>query len=340
MADVLTQSQIDALIGMAKNNAEEPKETEESVDNRRVRKYDFYSPKKINKQRLKLLDGIYESYARTLSSYITSLLRLTCTVELLSIEEQRYYEFNNALGENDILALVDMQLKGEESDSHFLFQMSNPISFAMIDRLMGGQGEYDESDTNGYTEIELGVYESIAKRVSLLAKDAWSNYMEVGFEYRRYESNPRLVQTISYDEIVVIIVLSVTIKDTVGTINVCMPSDILTRFFDLFEKESQNTNQSKKADGKSSVNDIIHNLKSSDLELRVNMGSAYILMSDLFNMQPGDVINLNKSKEDDVYLAIEDRQWFKGKLGIYKQNKAVKLTGTCENISDIIGGEV
>ncbi|MEG2082657.1 MAG: flagellar motor switch protein FliM, partial [Oscillospiraceae bacterium] len=115
MAELLSQSQIDELLGLAKSGTKadslgssSKNDKEDEVDGVKFKKYDFYSPKKISKKRLKLLDGIYGSYARTVSSYITGLLRIGCSVELVTMEEQRYYEFNNALSENDIISTINL----------------------------------------------------------------------------------------------------------------------------------------------------------------------------------------------------------------------------------------
>ena len=57
MAEVLSQSQIDALMkemrSGSKNKDEKPK-----AEEKKYRKYDFYSPKKITKDKNTLLKGI------------------------------------------------------------------------------------------------------------------------------------------------------------------------------------------------------------------------------------------------------------------------------------------
>lgn len=46
MADVLSQSQIDALLNSMQNTDSETKAAEPSAPKQEYRKYDFYSPKK------------------------------------------------------------------------------------------------------------------------------------------------------------------------------------------------------------------------------------------------------------------------------------------------------
>ena len=61
----------------------------------------------------------------------------------MNIEEQRYSEFNNALPDYVLMGMVDMGIKNEEvSETNVIIQISNTITFTMIDRLLGGRGEY------------------------------------------------------------------------------------------------------------------------------------------------------------------------------------------------------
>ena len=91
MAEVLSQSQIDALLNsMQGGNSAPPKE---DAPEKKYRKYDFKSPRKFTKDRLKMLGGIFDNYSRIINTRINGLLHANCEVEVESVEEQRYYEF-------------------------------------------------------------------------------------------------------------------------------------------------------------------------------------------------------------------------------------------------------
>ena len=91
MADVLTQAQIDEMLkNVAAGAVPEVTQKEEE----KVKEYDFRAPKKFTKEQIKVLDGIFENYARLLSSYLTGLLRLYCRVSLVNIEDRFWDLFN------------------------------------------------------------------------------------------------------------------------------------------------------------------------------------------------------------------------------------------------------
>ena len=99
MAEVLSQSQIDALLNAARSGELDVDKPAEKSEEKKYRKYDFYSPRKFTKDRLKMLNSIFESYARVINSRVNALLHATCEIDVDSVEEQRYYEFSNALTE-------------------------------------------------------------------------------------------------------------------------------------------------------------------------------------------------------------------------------------------------
>ena len=160
MAEVLSQSQIDALLNAVRSGEKDLNEPAEEQQEKKYRKYDFSSPRKFTKDRIKMLNGIFENYARIINSRLNARLRFNGEITVESIEEQRYYEFSNALTEGDVLALVNASVKGKEEDTPVMFYLSTSTALSMMDRLLGGDGAVDEASTTeySYTDLELRLY--------------------------------------------------------------------------------------------------------------------------------------------------------------------------------------
>ena len=89
MAEVLSQSQIDALLNAARSGEMDLDAPKEEQPEKKYRKYDFYSPRKFTKDRIKILNSIFESYARVINSRLNALLHATCEIEVETVEELR-----------------------------------------------------------------------------------------------------------------------------------------------------------------------------------------------------------------------------------------------------------
>ena len=107
MAEVLSQSQIDELLNNLSTGDVSLQELEASE--KRIKEYDFRSPKKITKETIRLLTGIYENYCRILTSRLTSMLRLMCDVTVEQVEETVFHEYNNALDDYVLMGLIDVK---------------------------------------------------------------------------------------------------------------------------------------------------------------------------------------------------------------------------------------
>ena len=231
MADVLTQAQIDEMLkNVAAGAVPEVTQKEEE----KVKEYDFRAPKKFTKEQIKVLDGIFENYARLLSSYLTGLLRLYCRVSLVNIEEQRCSEFNNALPDYVLMGMVDMGIKNEEvSETNVIIQISNTITFTMIDRLLGGRGEYRDVNRD-FTEIEITIMNDVMNSMANLLYEPWASHIDLEPKLIGIETNSRVVQTIGHEDTVIIVALEVEINGSKSIISVCIPAINLDEIMNKF----------------------------------------------------------------------------------------------------------
>jgi len=157
--------------------------------------------------------------------------------------------------------------------------------------------------------------------------DVWQNYLSIKFRYEKIESNPNLIQVISIDEIVLIITFNILVKDTQGQISVCLSGSVLDKVFKKFEQEALLGNRKRDSQTGEEKENIVAGIENSILEVKTEFDKSYIRLEDLYSMNVGDIINLNMSKTSEVNINIGTKPWFKGKMGIYKDNVAVRLTG-------------
>ena len=328
MAEVLSQSQIDALLSAARSGEMNLGQEEQSTE-KKYRKYDFYSPRKFTKDRLKMIWGVFENYTRMINSRINGLLHTTCEIAVESVEEQRYYEFSNALSDGDVLTLADVEMDGQtqSEEAPVLLHFSTALMLNMMDRLMGGEGDGSDAVPSGYTftTVELKLYENIVKDFISVMGSSWENYIDLNFNYRRVESNPTLVQLIGLDETVVIIGISLRFPNASGRMNICLPGTMLTSIF----AKIADMNQVGRGSGEDNSQEILGILRDSGLEITAELGRTNVTLRDIYSLNVGDVIDLGHSTQEPIHLYIGGQPWFSGKLGTQGGNMAVKIAETC-----------
>ena len=325
MAEVLSQSQIDALLNAARSGEMNLEDSAKEQPEKKYKKYDFYSPRKFTKERLKMLNSIFEGYARVINSRINALLHTSCEIEVSSIEEQRYNEFSNALTESDVLALAKIDLERLQEENPILVHLDTGIALTMMDRMMGGDGDLESGLSSDYkmTDLELNMYEDIIDDLIKVLGASWENYITLQFSYVRTEVNPTLVQLIGFDETVVMVSLDIKFSNCEGQLSLVLPGEMLTNIFAEIGKST-----TRRTTGEDKSDEIFGSLRESDLEIVAELARTKLLLSDIYHLNVGDVVNINRPKDAPVYLNIGGRRWFDGRMGVHNKQKAVKIGET------------
>lgn len=355
MAEILSQSQIDMLLNslLSSDDSAEGDAAADgggggggSSDNatpigsnkaKKVKEYDFRSPKIFTREQLKLLYTIYENYCRIVSSHITANLQTYTAVEIVEVEEQQYYEYNNALPDSVLVGLIDFDVKDEDNiatDNLIIMEMSKDIGFCCIDRFLGGEGK-PLADDREFTEIELSVLEHLFKGMVALMKNVWADHLDIAPKLTKMETNSRILQGISADENVVIVVMMITLNDTQGKLTLCIPASTLNIMFK--KREAMSKRRERRGDQRTEEirrERIESQIHESDLTLTGILGEVTVMSKDIVELQVGDIIMLNKPDNSHVDLAVEETVWFKGELGIYNKKKSILIKEKIRRGSD------
>ncbi len=338
MAEKLSQSQIDALLSSMLNGGGNASPQEE-VPEKKYRKYDFKSPRKFTKDRLKMLSGIFDSYSRILNTRMNGLLHASCEVEVESVEEQRYYEFANALTDTTVLTVAHLNMEGGEEEDPVLLYVNAPVMVSMMDRMLGGNGNVDDDigEDYQYTDLDLCVYESLMQDVVSGLGEGWANYIQLDFDFGRVESNPTLVQLIGLEETVVLVDLKLKFSNCEGGISIVLPGTMLTNIFTKINED----NPTRRTTAEDHSDEIMGQLRDSSLEVVAELGRTTLRLRDIYSLNVGDVIDLSQKKDSAVFLRIGGRKWFDGMVGVSEKHLAVKIKQVYQNAErrDIQGNE-
>ncbi|NMA95170.1 MAG: flagellar motor switch protein FliM [Clostridiales bacterium] len=321
MAEILSQKEIDELLNALSTGDIDVLDIEDQDDDTRAKEYDFKRPNKFAKDQLRTLEVIYENFARTMSSYLSGILRTYCQAEVVSVEPLTFHEFNNSLPEPVILNIISFRpLKGS-----IMMAISPDMSYSIIDKMLGGSGA-NLDEVRDFTEIELTLIERVIRQFLILMSDAWSNVIESEFKLDRIETNAQFAQIMSPNEPIAIITLRVQVGEREGMINVCIPHIVIEPISNQLTTKYWYKSQMAEETDESSVDIISKRIQSTPLNLRAILGDASITIRELLDLQVGDVICLEKAAQDDLDVMVENIKRFTGKVGIKNKKLAVQIT--------------
>ena len=338
MADVLSQSQIDALLKSMQDGPPKEEKVEEKPaevletkkeevqkEEETYSKYDFYSPRKFTKDKIRLLRSIFDNYARILTSQVNGIFRTMTDITVLELRETRYYEYVNAFHENDCMTIVDtyVQDKGK-SNVPMMSYISPGLTLTLVSHMLGGSDSVIKTEEDyRYTDVEMALYKRIMEYIVHALGDGFSNYISAEFKIAKIETNPSMVQEVGLDETVVLAVMNVDISGlAMERIRICLPGTLLEHMFKIID------NRKHLARGFAYENNqdtIMEHLKASSFPMTGQLGVVKLDIEDLYHLKVGDVIDLNKAKNSAVKLYVGRQPWFTGKMGVYKKNIAIRI---------------
>jgi flagellar motor switch protein FliM len=320
MGDILSQNEIDELLRALNTGEIDVQQMQTTTTEKKIKSHDFRRPSKFAKDHLKTLHIIHENYARLVTNFLSGYLRTLVQIDVISVEPLAYYEFNNSISNPVILSVVDFTpLSGS-----IIFEMAPNISFALIDRILGGKGSSMER-VRGFTEIELAIIERIIIQMLNLMREPWENVIPIRPRLEKIETNAQFAQIISPNEIVALVTLSARVGEVEGMINLCIPhmvvepivSKLSTKFwFSTTEKEFT-----------SDIKENIENkIEQTIVPMKALLGRTVITVAEFIELQQGDVLPLDTNINGNLEILVGDILKFYASPGVRKNKVSIKIT--------------
>jgi len=215
VAEVLSQSEIDALLNALQSGEIDAESIKQEESEKKVRVYDFRRPNKFSKDQLNTIEVIIENYCRLLTTFLSGQLRARVQCKVASVEQLTYDEFVRSIPNPTILNIFGLK----PFEGKAILEINPHIVFYIIDRLFGGPGT---SNIKGrpLTEIEQNIVIKTVKKMLNFFTEAWKSLIDLNPEFDNLETNPSFTQIVSPTEMVVLITLDMHLGETEGFMNI------------------------------------------------------------------------------------------------------------------------
>lgn len=325
--DVLSQSEIDALLSALSTGEMTAEEMKKEEDTRKVKSYDFKRALRFSKDQIRSLTRVHENFARLMTTFFSSQLRTYVQISVASVDQIPFEEFIRSIPNMTLINVFEVP----PLDGNILMEINPNIAYSMLDRIMGGAGE-SPNKVNSLTEIETKIMTNLFERSFDNLREAWATIADIDPILTELEVNPQFLQMISPNETVVVISFNTVIGETSGMINICIPHVVLEPIVpNLSVRYWMQSN--KKETTPQQLDTIQKQLKYSELPLIAELGESEITIEDFLFLDVGDVIQLNKSIETPLILKVGNIPKFTVQPGKLKNKMAVQV------LEQLKGGE-
>lgn len=321
MADILSQEEIDALLEVVDDDADETEETIEKPTishQRQITLYDFKRPNRISKEQLRAFRGIHDKMARALSSQISAIMRSIVEIQLHSVDQMTYGEFLMSLPSPTSFNVFSMK----PLDGTGVLEINPSIAFSMIDRLLGGKGDPYES-TREFSDIELNLLDTILRQMMQTLKDAWGPITEIFPTIDVKESSPNVVQIVAQNEIVIMVVMEIIIGHSSGMMNLCYPVISLESI--LSRLASRDIMLSETSSKKSRNKELQALLGGAKVNVTAMLGETKLMVKEILDLEVNDIIRLDRPADDTVIINVDGREKFLASIGLHRYRKTIEI---------------
>jgi flagellar motor switch protein FliM len=322
---LLSQDEIDALLkGISDGEVETAKEGEPEAAvaapelvNAEV--FDFSKYTKGRKERLSALEFISDRLSKSLRSALTLFLEREVDINIAPTQYTEYGEFIKTLPlPTNMNIVITDNLKG-----FFIVIFDAKLIFCVLETVFGSNTiTVPKIEGREFTKIEFNVIKKLVDLVSVEMEKAWEPVYEIRCKYSRSEINPNYITMVSQEETVVLLEFSIEIADVVSWMKICMPYGILETIKGYLISTPSREDMEMRAKWfqklQGSVNEV-------PLELRAVLGKKKLTVQEFLKMKRDSVIITDSSVDEPIDLTIMDVTKLRGKMGIWRGNKAVKV---------------
>jgi len=323
MGQVLSQEEVDALL-RGVSDGEIETESEEVVDPSGVIPYDLTSQERIIRGRMPTLEIINQRFARLFRTSISAALRRVVDVSPISIDMVKFGEFLKTLPVPTSLNVFRLDpLRG-----FGLMVLETKLVFSLIDIFFGGSGKPSmKIEGRDFTPIEHRIIKNVVTMALQDLENSWVPVHPIKIAYVRTEINPQFVGIVPPTDVVVVISFEMETDQSTAAMIICIPYSTI----EPIRAKLQAGFQSDRLEiDRTWIARVKEQLEEARVNLVVELGRTSIKAQELLKLRVGDVIPLDSDATEDLLVKVEGIPKFRGRPGVFRGNKALKVSSRIE----------
>jgi flagellar motor switch protein FliM len=274
---------------------------------RKAAPFDFRRPDRIAKSQLRAIHVLHDNFVRNLVSSLSAYLRAYLIVNLVSVEQLSYAEFLECLPSPTCIVALGLR----PYDGNAVLEMNSSLIFPILEILLGGNGKTLINLQREITEIEQSLLDGLFRIILRDLREAWKGITNIDFSIESLETEPQFLQILAPSEAVVTIAVEIRIGDSVGMMNIAMPSIIIKMMRQKFDmqwsvRKTESTDQEQAR--------ILDLIRESSMTLEARLEGPTIRMEDLIRLETGDILSFDYPLRRPLECNINGKQKFRGRM--------------------------
>lgn len=291
----------------------------------RVTAYDFKRPERVGKDQMRAMYSLHEALARNFGASMSGMLRTMIEVKLVSVDQLTYSEFVFSL-ENPSCFNV---LKPNPLEGNWILDLAPSLSYAIIDRMLGGDPHPSELIRRPLTEIENRLIGRVVQVFLDQLKNVWENIIELEPAVESVESNPQLVQIVPPNEVVILVGFEVLLGKNRGMLSLCIPFNTIENYNSKLSSNGW-VGYGRGTPTEDTRGKITSSVDGAPINVVVTLARSKIKTGDLLDLAVGDVITTEQEVNEPLEISVQEVPKYLARAGAFKGKKAVQIEAVIE----------
>lgn len=318
MADILSQDEIDALLSATGDD--DAGKASGGTSSKPVITYDFKHPQRVSKDQQRTLENLHSNLSRMMASSFSTIQRSVVDCEIAFVDQTTYAEFIMSLSNPSCSYTFSIEPLGGPA----IIDFSLPVAYSFIDRQFGGTGGTPLSEARPLTSIERTVMGKVVTKTLADLEATWEALLKIQVSDAELETNPEFMQVAAPSDTVVLIAFEVNSQHASGLVNLCIPYFTLEPVMAYLNVQTwASRDKGKRESGK---DERLEQLDRVFAPVRVVLGDVRVALSEVLELQKGDVLRLDTLIKNDAVVFVGDRPKFLARPGLVGNRKGVQLT--------------
>lgn len=260
-------------------------------------RFDFRRPDRIPKSQVRAIHLLHDTFVRNLVSSLSAYLRSYLTVNLVSVEQLSYAEFLEGLPSPTCMVSLGLR----PYDGNGVLELNPSLVFPVLEMLLGGNGKASGSIQREVTEIEQKLLDGLFRIILHDLREAWRGVTEVDFTIENMETEPQLLHILAPNEAVVAIGVEVRMGDTVGMMNIAMPSIVIKMMRQKFDQQ-WSVRKTMASDAEQAR--MLRLLRNAGLKLEARLDGPRISVRDFLSLEEGHLLAFDFPVAQPIELTV------------------------------------
>ncbi len=307
--EFLSQEEIDMLLqSLGKEEAAQQKPEVE------YKPFSIEDLEKISPTRLIKIEQMVNRWIASATTELRGMIFNLDTISLSDIKTEKISDFVLKIPLPAAIAILNAEALG----GRMYLVLDTRLIYTIVSVIFGGPAQPYKVEGKNFTKVELRIIRNFLDVLIKHLNNAWQEVVKEGeILFAGIEDNPKRLITVSRNEIVIVITLTVEIEGFKGSVYFAIPMKTIEPIKDILR-----TAETEEGDFKEVV---LSNLMSVPVKVEAVLPIMNMKVREVLDLKEGDIIYLDRKATEEVVVKVSGLPMFKGVLGESGVRKAVKI---------------